>query len=167
MGTKNYKRIIFLLCGLCLWGFYIFQNEMAKYGFYTLVNYGVHEIASFIPLVLTIFTIGWFLYSIRKQSSKMFSIILFLLCVLQGMYIYNDSKTITTITTATVVSISKEQDTIEINIGSSENLITLKCPMLVSELLEENEKYLITYEWNQKRPDKRELCMIQAIDNTK
>lgn len=50
--AKQSKRFIILLSGLCLWTFFIFQEEMANYGIYTLVSYSLHEVASLIPFLV-------------------------------------------------------------------------------------------------------------------
>ena len=62
-------HIIFI--GILLWGFYIIQDEFAKYGMYQLISYRVHEIASLIPLLCTLTTIlciGYFLWCWRKRE---------------------------------------------------------------------------------------------------
>ena len=48
---KYGKRAIVVLAGIWLWTFYIFQEELSRYGLYTIISYNIHEIASVIPFL--------------------------------------------------------------------------------------------------------------------
>ena len=67
---KNRSRIIIcaFVTGILLWGFYIVQEEFAKYGMYQLISYGVHEISSLIPILCILATIICAGYSDRKGT---------------------------------------------------------------------------------------------------
>lgn len=70
--NKNRLMIHIIIMGILLWGFYIIQEEFAKYGMYQLISYRVHEIASLIPLLCTFTTIlcvGYFLWCWRKKRT--------------------------------------------------------------------------------------------------
>ena len=102
MEKKN-RRIITFLIGIYLWTLYIFQNEMADYGMYTVISYRTHEVASVIPFLCIGVTIIWFAYLLlrimKKQvdkSDKVFIIILLGLVLLQGNYIRQMSSQWTT-----------------------------------------------------------------------
>ena len=41
---KRSKRAVVLLCGIGLWIFYLFQQELAEHGLYTIISYNVHEL---------------------------------------------------------------------------------------------------------------------------
>lgn len=69
MGKQS-KRIIVLLSGICLWIFFIFQEELSRYGLYTLTSYNVHEIASFIPFLCIGTAIIWCGYLIVKVAKR-------------------------------------------------------------------------------------------------
>lgn len=36
---KRSKRAVVLLCGIGLWIFYLFQQELAEHGLYTIISY--------------------------------------------------------------------------------------------------------------------------------
>lgn len=55
--NKNRAMIYIIVIGILLWGFYIIQEEFAKYGMYQLISYRVHEISLMIPLICTLTTI--------------------------------------------------------------------------------------------------------------
>ena len=67
---KQSKRIIVLLSGIYLWIFFIFQEELSRYGLYTLTSYNVHEIASFIPFLCVGTAIIWCGYLIVKVAKR-------------------------------------------------------------------------------------------------
>ena len=56
---KITKRIIGIAVGLLLWGFFSIQEELAFYGIYYLISYGVYEISSFIPFICLFATLIW------------------------------------------------------------------------------------------------------------
>ena len=49
--NKRRRMVYIILIGVLLWGFYIIQEEFAKYGMYQLISYRMHEISSIIPLL--------------------------------------------------------------------------------------------------------------------
>lgn len=153
---KWYKRVIILLAGLCLWICYIFEQALSRYAVYTVVSYNVHEIMSFIPFLLLGVTAVWLCYlvfSVLKKkgnsSDKIFAVFLLLIVILQGSYIYNQTTADGNTAVMTVKDVNEES--MEITAEDREGqLITLKSPMLVNNLVEaDGKEYLIQY-----KPDK-------------
>lgn len=169
---KRSRRIIALLCGICLWIFYIFQEEMANYGMYTVISYQMHEIASIIPILLMGATIGWFIYilykMIKKKSDgadKVFIIILLGLVLLQGSYVRQMSKQVTTTTLVVIERIDGENNRIIVQNEDLSLRVKLESPMLVNDMLEtDGQKYLVTYVWHEGKPNEGKLQMIQRVE---
>ena len=169
---KQCKRIIILLSGLCLWVFYIFQEEMANYGIYTLVSYSLHEIASLIPLLSAGMTTAWAVYLlvciVKKKSDhsdKIFVAILLALIILQGCYLHHVSNICTTTALVTVESINEQQGEI-VAIGvngytAAGRRVVLKAPMLAYNIMEtDGQTYCITYGHNKNNPTEGILYMV-------
>ena len=53
---KNRSKIVIciILIGILFWGFYVIQEEFAKYGMYQLISYGVKAIWNFAPIHLDV-----------------------------------------------------------------------------------------------------------------
>lgn len=67
---KRSKRAVVLLCGIGLWIFYLFQQELAEYGLYTIISYNVHELASVIPFLCMGTAVIWCGYLLVKAAKK-------------------------------------------------------------------------------------------------
>lgn len=104
---ENNKKHSFLIgelfVGVLLWAFYIVQEEFANYGMYQLISYGVHEVASVIPIVCTLATIlsvGYLLYRLIKRNcdriGKKILMVLLLCLIAQMGYFYHQSKMVST-----------------------------------------------------------------------
>lgn len=169
--AKQSKRIIILLFGLLLWIFFIFQEEMANYGLYTLVNYSTHEIAVFIPYLGIILTTAWAIYLLicivkkrSDKSDKVFVAVLSALVILQGAYLHNVSNTQTTSVLVTVESIDEQQgEIVAVGVGQHDAVgkIVLKTPMLASHMMKtDGQEYYITYEHYKNNPTKGTLHMV-------
>ena len=82
---KNRSKIIIytIVIGILLWGFFVIQEEFAKYGMYQLISYRVHEISSMIPLLCILATILCAAYLtwrwIKKKADKTDKILLAIL----------------------------------------------------------------------------------------
>ncbi len=162
-------QIILLLLGVCLWIIYIFQEEMARYGMYTVVGYRMHEIFNFMPECCMLTTVLWLCYLlkrlIRRRSIKpdaLFAVILIGALVLQGDYIEQKYDThSTTLLIAEVVSVYNRHNEIVVR-DIEGNEITLECPQLVKRMLAKGgQKYTITYEWQNDDPYHGVLCAIR------
>lgn len=172
---ENHKKHSFLIgelfVGFLLWAFYIVQEEFANYGMYQLISYGVHEVASIIPLVCivaTILSVGYLSYCLIKRNcdrtGKMILMVLLLCLIAQMGYFYHQSKMVSTVAVCTVEEIRKAEETIVVSIGD-EKKIELHSPMLVNGLLvEEDQQYLITYQWKKGQPNKGKLLMIERVE---
>lgn len=170
--AKQSKRIIILLFGLCLWTFFIFQEEMANYGIYTLVSYSLHEIASLIPFISIGFTAAWaiilLIRIVKKKydpSDKIFAAVLLALVILQGRYLHQLSNICTTTALVTVESINEQQGEILV-VGvdghtDAGHKIVLKAPMLAYHMMEiDGRTYCITYGHNKSNPTEGILYMV-------
>lgn len=152
--SKQGKRIMALLFGVCLWVFFIFQEEMANYGMYTLVTYSVHEIASFIPYLSIGLTAIWAIYLLirlvkqkSQKSDKGFIAVLLALVILQGCYLHHQAGICTSTLLVTVESINEQQgEIVAVSVDGTGRRIVLKAPMLAYHLMEtDGQTYCITY----------------------
>lgn len=170
--AKQSKRIIILLSGLCLWTFFIFQEEMAHYGIYTLVSYSLHEVASLIPFFSIGITAAWAVYLLTcivkkesDQSDKIFAAVLLTLAILQGCYLHHVSSICTTTAIVTIESINEQQGEI-VAVGvdgyaGAGHRIVLKAPMLVYHMMEtDGQTYCITYGHSEDNPAEGILYMV-------
>lgn len=170
--AKQSKRIILLLSGLCLWTFFVFQEEMANYGIYTLVTYSLHEAASLIPYLSIGLTTAWavslFIRIAKKkvdQSDQIFAAVLLALLILQGCYLHHVSNICTTTGLVTVESVSEQQGEIVVvgvdGYASAGHRIVLKTPMLAYHLMEtDGQIYFITYGHHKNNPTEGILYMV-------
>lgn len=174
--SKNAKRLIALLIGVCLWIFYVLEEEMAGYGIYTVIDYNTHELAGCIPFLCTGITIAYFIYLCWKVIKKIadkwdryFVVILFVLVLLQGNYMHQEHKEMRTTVYAQVESVDEIEEIIVIQSeslsGEKGEVITLESPMLVNNMVEiGGQEYLITYSWKKENPLKGKLQMIQRVE---
>lgn len=175
MGSQKQKaRVIIyvIVAGIILWGFYIIQEEFAKYGMYQLISYGVHEISSVIPLLcilVTIISVGYLTWCwIKKKANKTDKILLAVLVLcfcLQAGYFHKQSEIVHTAAICTIEEVHEAEERIVIIIDGRTERIELKSPMIVNGMLViKEQKYLIDFVWNKNRPDKGELHMISIVD---
>ena len=170
--NKSKIMIYIIVIGILLWGFYIIQEEFAKYGMYQLISYGVHEISSVIPLLcilVTILCVGYMAWCwIKKKADKTDKILLgvLVLCFcLQAGYFQKQSEMVHTAAICTIEEVHEAEERIVITIDGRSERIELKSPMIVNGMLVEKEqKYLIDFVWNKNRPDEGELNMISIVD---
>lgn len=170
---KSFRIILFiaaLIIGILLWGFYIIQEEFAKYGMYQLISYRIHELSSFIPLLCTVVSIGCVLYLlvclIRKNSNipEKILLVIFILClIMQFSYFKNRSDAVYMSGIYIVKGINQSEETIVICTEDNNDTILLNCPMLVQGLLVEEQKYLISFQTHKRLPKEGELHMISLI----
>lgn len=65
----------------------------------------------------------------------------------------------------TIDEVYEVEERIIVTIDGREDKLELKSPMIVNGMLVEKEqKYLIDFMWNKKRPNEGELCMISIVD---
>ena len=139
---KYGKRAIVVLAGIWLWTFYIFQEELSRYGLYTIISYNIHEIASVIPFLC----IG------------------IAAVILIGLYIKENSKGTTTVI-ASVESVDDQNGEIII-IDVAGQKMTLQSPELVNRIIEtDGRKYIIQYDDNSSGI--RKLRTISLPENQK
>lgn len=167
MKETNKKSVFIIMIGLILWILYLCDQEMSRYGIYTIISYNTHEILSAVPLLSFIITVVWLISKIAKSvrekniKTQMFMcILLFILCVTQIIYIQNKYQTVRTTFATSIDRINREK--MEIVIDTEEYNLTLYCPMIVLDTFKtDGTEYYITYEWNKKNPSYGKLCIVQ------
>ena len=172
--NKTAKRIISAFVILLLWVFYVFQEEMAFYGIYTLVSYRVHEISSLIPYLcaaaIFVWTAALIIRTIKKKSDKKDKIFLGILIVLLALhigYFYHQMQYATTTTVVTVENTDLQEGTITVTneTESGKNTIELDTPELVINVLEmQEQKYVVTYRHKPDNMNKGKLSAIKLLE---
>lgn len=169
---KYGKRAIVILAGICLWIFYIFQEELSRYSLYTVISYNIHEIASVIPFLCIGIAAAWCVYLfvkvIKKQSDRYdhgFLMILLAAVILMGLYIYKENSVVRITVIASVESVDEQNGEIVI-IDKEGQKMTLQSPDLVNRIIEtDGQKYLMEYDIN--FSGTRKLRMISLPENQK
>lgn len=171
--NKTAKRVIGILVMLLLWVFFIFQEEMAFYGIYSLINYSVHEISTFIPYlcmaVIFVWLIATIIRMIKKQADKndkIFVVVLIAFLVMHMGFFYNQIQNATTTTVVTVESVDLQKGTITVsNETEYDNYtIELDAPELVINMVEINDqKYIVTYQHKLENINEGKLSTIKLL----
>lgn len=171
--NKTAKRIIGILVILVLWVFFLFQEEMAFYGIYSLINYNVHELSSFIPYICLVVTFLWIVVTvvrmIKKKSDKKdkyFVVILIVLLMLHIGYLYNQIQYASTTTVVTAQSVDLEKSTITVvnETEYGDYIIELDAPELVINMVEFNDqKYVVTYQHKIDNINEGKLSAIKLL----
>lgn len=172
--NKNSKRIIGVLVILVFWVFFLFQEEMAFYGIYSLINYNVHEASTIIPYlclaVIFIWIVDTIIRIIKRKSDKKdkyFAVVLVVLLILNIGYFYNQIQYATTTTVATVECVDLENNTITIKNHideNNENMIVLDSPELVINMVEiKSQIYTVTYQHKIDNFNEGKLSMIKLL----
>lgn len=170
--NKRWIMVHVIIIGVLLWGFYIIQEEFAKYGMYQLISYRMHEISSIIPLLsilVTILCMGYQIWHwIKKKSDKtdkLFLLVLLLCFCLQIGYFQKQSDMVYTDAICTIEEVYETEERIVVTIEGREEKLELKSPMIVNGMLVEKEqKYLISFIWNKNHPNEGELYMISIVN---
>ena len=165
---KRSKRAVVLLCGIGLWIFYLFQQELAEHGLYTIISYNVHELASVIPFLCMGTAVIWCGYLLVKAAKKkcdgqdkVFIGILLVIIFLLGYYVYQDASGVSVTVVSTVESVDKQEGEVVIR-DSEGKKVTLESPELVNGMLETNgTEYLITYGWDGKTSELQWISLIE------
>ena len=118
---KITKRIIGIAVGLLLWGFFSIQEELAFYGIYYLISYGVYEISSFIPFICLFATLIWLIILIKQilqkkitREDKWFALLLVVLLVFQARYFYTQKQERSAMMVVTIQSVDDRNGTITV-----------------------------------------------------
>ena len=173
MNKKTNKSLFIIILGAWMWTIFIFQNELANYGLYTIIDWSIYEVMSAIPLVFGIGSVVWFIKLMIKSrktktvnDNKIILVTLFFAIILQFGYVINSSYQVETSMVAYVVSI--DQNNSEIVIEKSENMleydteeIKLECPMVIRQLLQEGEQYMFTYTTSKDKPNEGVVLLAQ------
>ncbi len=173
MNEKVKKSLFIILIGIWMWTIFIFQNELANYGLYTIIDWSFYEVMTAIPLFFGIGSVVWFIkLMIKSRKTKTFNdnkiilVTLFFAIILQLAYVINSSNQVETSMIAYVVSI--DQNNSEIVIMKNENMleydteeIKLECPIVIIELLQEGEQYMFTYTTSKDKPNEGVVLLAQ------
>lgn len=165
---KRNKRAVILLCGVCLWIFYVFQEELARYGLYTIISYNMHELASVIPFLCMGTAVIWCGYLLVKavkgksdRQDKVFAGILLAVIFLLGYSIYQETAAASITVVSSVESVDMQEGKLVIKDDDGEK-VTLESPELVNGMIEtDGTEYLITYEWNGKTSELQGISLIE------
>ena len=171
MEKKN-KRIIILLAGMCLWIFYVFQEEMARYALYTIFSYGTHELASCIPMLcigVAAIWCGFLMVKVVKRqcdrSDKIFIVILLAIIFWVGRHIYRENHIGRGFDTVTVQSVDMEKNEIVIR-NSKGQTLTLQSIEMINGMIEtDGQEYFITYDEHADSSGIRKLQTMTLVKN--
>lgn len=172
--TRTFKRSVAICGGVLLWVCYLLQEELARYGLYTLFDYGVHELASAIPLVSLVITVVALVVlvcqMVRKSgepSNPWFILLLAFLLVVQLFYFYDASQVVSVSTVVTVEDVDQEHGTITVVDAFAEEAtpVVLEAPELVLNLVQEGDaQYSVMYECRSGQPDQGKLVSMSRSD---
>ncbi len=157
---------------LFLWTVYLCDQEMARYGIYTLFPYALHEIFSVIPLLLTAATAVWLLItlvsSIRRKAFAQNILLLALLagCLFAQSYMLAARSHKVSVTGIATMRSIHPQALEAVAVKQDGSTITLEIPALLSEMLRtDGSEYLIRYEYDSRSPSRGVLCMAQDTNH--
>lgn len=153
-----------------LWVCYLLQEELARYGLYTLFDYGAHELASVISLISLLATVVALVVLVcqvvRKTgetSNPWFILLLGLLLVAQLSYFYDASQVVSVTTVVKVVAVDEEHGTITVVNAFEEEAapVVLDAPELILNLVQEGDaQYSVMYESHSGHPDQGKLVSM-------
>lgn len=172
--TRTFKRIVAICGAVLLWVCYLLQEELARYGLYTLFDYGIHELASAIPLVSLLVTVVALMVlvcqMVRKSgepSNPWFILLLAILLVAQLVYVYDASQVVSVTTVMTVEDVDPEHGTITVVNAFAEEAtpVVLEAPELVLNLVQEGDaQYSVMYECRSGQPAQGKLVSMSRSD---
>lgn len=169
MKGRNLIRTIVILVGALFWTVYLFDRSCSRYGIYEVVDYSIHELLASLPYLTTLVTAVWLIVTLVRSARRnilrqeaLFCVVLAVLLTTQGNHISRLSHSFSTslsaeITELTVVPGQGLQAVIQHPEGYE---VTLWCPQLVWDFLEEGQEYLISYEWDDRTPNEGILCQV-------
>ncbi len=168
---KITKRIIGIAVGLLLWGFFSIQEELAFYGIYYLISYGVYEISSFIPFICLFATLIWLIILIKqilqkKITNKWFALLLVVLLVFQARYFYTQKQERSAMMVVTIQSVDDRNGTITVTNadGDEKCVIVLEALDLFRNMVVVGEQqYLASYDYHMDNPNEGKLSRLMII----
>ena len=163
----------FLLCLLFLgWLIFLCDQEMARYGIYTLFPYSVHEFLSALPLIFIAATAVWLLItpvsSIRRKAFAQNILLLAFLanCLFAQSYMLAARSHKVSVTGIATIRSIHPQALEAVAVKQDGSTITLEIPVLLSEMLRtDGSEYLISYEYDSRNPSHGVLCMAQDTNH--
>ena len=167
---RNLIRTIVLLVGALFWTVYLFDRSCSRYGIYEVVDYSIHELLATLPYLTTLVTAVWLIVTLVKSARRkilrqelLFCVVLAVLLIAKGNHISRLSHSFSTslsaeITDLAVVPGQGLQAVIQHPTKGYE--VTLWCPQLIWDFLEEGQEYLISYQWDDRTPNVGILCQV-------
>lgn len=172
--TRTFQRSVAICGGVLLWVCYLLQEELARYGLYTLFDYGVHELASVIPLASLLTTVVALVVLVRQligktgePSNPWFILLLAFLLLAQLAYCYDASQVVSVTTVVTVEDVDPEHGTITVVDAFAEEAasVVLEAPELVLNLVQEGDtQYSVMYECRSGQPGQGKLVSMSRGD---
>ena len=146
----------------------MFQKELACYGFYTIISYNMHELASVIPFLCIGTAVIWCGYLLVKavkgksdRQDKVFAGILLAVIFLLGYSIYQETAAVSITVVSSVESVDMQGGKLVIKDDDGEK-VTLESPELVNGMIEtDGTEYLVTYEWDGKTSELQRISLIE------
>lgn len=171
---KYYIRLIGVIAGFVLWGFFFLQAELASYGLYSLVSYDVQEISYIIPGIVMIATMIWIVVIGVKMSAKAdkndkwFVILFVLLLICQWGYFYGKKYEQRVTEIVTVENIDNTHGKMTLKKQEREEKrpaeIVVDAPDIIMNLAEDNgREYLASYEIDLRRPGRGRLYSLMIF----
>lgn len=173
--TKNTKRIICVVAGLLLWGFYLIQEEFAFYGIYSLISYRVHEISSLIPLICLLATVVWLVILIKQvaqkkagKADKWLVVLLVVLMIFQISFLHKQSQKVYATMVVTIESVDSQEGTITVKNahGDEDRIVVLEAPDLFRNMVVVgNQQYVASYDYYKSNPNEGKLSGLTIMEH--
>ena len=145
------------------WMFFLFEEELAFYGIYTLIDYRVHEIAALIPMLAipatVIFLVIEIVSIVKKNGDKS------CLIVLQSSWFVARADDVSTSVTGVVVEVDPAEGIIVIEkaYGEQKILAELEAPGTFCNMLEVGDTYFFTYIHDKDAPHKGRMEAFRPV----
>ena len=154
------------------WMFFLFEEELAFYGIYTLIDYRVHEIAAIIPMLAipatVIFLIIEIIAIVKKKgdkSSKWLVLLFVCLIVLQSSWFVVRADDVSTSVTGVVVEVDPADGiiVIEKTFGEQKIRAELEAPSTFCNMVEVGETYFFTYIHDKDAPHRGRMEAFRPV----
>ena len=154
------------------WMFFLFEEELAFYGIYTLIDYRVHEIAAIIPMLAipttVIFLVVEIVAIVKKKgdkSSKWLVLLFVCLIVLQSSWFAARADDVSTSVIGVVLEVDPSEGIIVIEkaYGEQKILAELEAPGTFCNMLEVGETYSFTYIHDKNEPHRGRMEAFSPV----
>lgn len=151
------------------WLVYFWQEGLSDMGDYRYFSYSFHELCSVGLILAPLVTLIWFLVLLHRSAKRkawrkngaLLLVLLVLVCFHAGFF-YSQHGTWSTFGLYEIQSV---QDEFHIVIEFEGHPMVLETSPLVTNLVEtDGRAYMLTFEWNERSPDRGVLEYIEATD---